>query len=230
MGRIQRPANTEVASGKSARDGWAAVLTAATLWGTTGIVFHALGTSGGANAVSISFLRLALSVPFLLVMARIRMGIWLAPLTVRGFFLLVWLGLAMASYQLTYVLAIDRVGVAISVLISICLAPIFVALISVVWLGERLQPRTLVALVTAIVGTVLLGGHAHRGQLEHRWLLDRRGNCRCMRGLPGVLRACSSRLERSLRAHARRRNRLRHRSTCVAPLRLGRGLATELFA
>ncbi len=158
MDRIQRPANTEVASGKSARDGWAAVLTAATLWGTTGIVFHTLGTSGGANAVSISFLRLALSVPFLLVMARIRMGIWLAPLTVRGFFLLVGLGLAMAAYQLTYVLAIDRVGVAISVLISICLAPIFVALISVVWLGERLQPRTLVALVTAIVGTVLLVG------------------------------------------------------------------------
>lgn len=157
---IQRPAPTETTSSKAVRESWAAVLTAATLWGTTGIVFHALGTSGsgGANAVSISFLRLALSVPFLLVMARIRVGTWLAPLTMRGFFVLVGLGLGMAAYQLTYVLAIERVGVAISVLISICGAPIFVALISVVWLGERLQAQTLLALVTAIVGTVLLVG------------------------------------------------------------------------
>ena len=148
----------------SARDGWAAVLTAAALWGTTGIVFHALGTSDGANAVSISFLRLALSVPFLLVMARVRTGTWLARLDLRGFVVLMGLGLAMASYQLTYVLAIERVGVAISVLISICGAPIFVALISVCWLGERLASRTWIALLTAVVGTVLLvgipaGGH-----------------------------------------------------------------------
>ena len=96
---IQRPAPTETTSSKAVREGWAAVLTAATLWGTTGIVFHALGTSGsgGANAVSISFLRLALSVPFLLVMARIRVGTWLAPLTMRGFFELVGLGLGMAA-------------------------------------------------------------------------------------------------------------------------------------
>lgn len=145
-------------SGKSAYEGWAAVLTAATLWGTTGIMFHALGNTDGANAVSISFLRLALSVPFLLTMARLLAGTWFVPLTLRGFMVLIGLGLSMAFYQLTYVLAIERVGVAISVLISICGAPIFVALISVVWLGERMQARTLLALVVSIVGTVLLVG------------------------------------------------------------------------
>lgn len=120
------------------------------------------GDGGGANAVSISFLRLALSVPCILVMARIRLGAWLAPLTVRGLVTLVGLGVGMAACQLTYVLAIERVGVAISVLISICGAPIFVALIAAVFMGERFKAPTLialvVALVVAIVGTVLLVG------------------------------------------------------------------------
>jgi DME family drug/metabolite transporter len=142
----------------SSREGWALVLTAATLWGTTGIIFHALGTGGGANAVSISFLRLALSVPCILVMARIRLRSWLAPLSARGLATLVGLGVGMAAYQLTYVLAIERVGVAISVLISICGAPIFVALIAAVFMGERFKAPTLIALVVAIVGTVLLVG------------------------------------------------------------------------
>ena len=139
-------------------NGWLALLTAASLWGTTGIVFHALGTSGGANAVSISFLRLALSVPFFLAMARLRVGRWFVPLTLRGLLALAALGLCMAFYQLTYVLAIERVGVAVSVLISICGAPIIVALVSVSLLGERLRARTVAALAAAIAGTVLLVG------------------------------------------------------------------------
>lgn len=143
---------------QSAFEGWAAVLTAAALWGTTGIVFHMLGNNDGANAVSISFLRLALAVPFLLTMARFYTGRWFVPLSPHGFILLVGLGLSMAFYQLTYVLAIERVGVAIAVLISICGAPIFVALISVIWLDARLEARTFLALVVSIVGTVLLVG------------------------------------------------------------------------
>lgn len=142
----------------SPRTGWASVLAAATLWGTTGLVFQALGTSGGADAVSISLLRLALSVPFLLVMARAFVHSWLPSLTLRGLFILVVLGISMALYQLTYVLAIERVGVAISVLISICGAPIFVALISVLWFREKFHARTLLALIASIIGTVLLVG------------------------------------------------------------------------
>lgn len=140
------------------RSGWTSVLAAATLWGTTGLVFQSLGTSGGADAVSISFLRLAMSVPFLLLMARMYVGTWHTALTLRGMLVLVVLGISMAFYQLTYVLAIERVGVAISVLISICGAPIFVALISVLWLRERFHTQTLLALVAAIIGTVLLVG------------------------------------------------------------------------
>ncbi|MFT4190995.1 MAG: EamA family transporter [Comamonas sp.] len=142
----------------SHRTAWAAVLAAASLWGTTGLVFQALGTTGGADAVSISFLRLAFSVPFLMLMARVYAGTWMPVLTPRGLSILVVLGVSMAFYQLTYVLAIERVGVAISVLLSICGAPIFVALISVFWFREPLHLRTFLALVAAIVGTTLLVG------------------------------------------------------------------------
>ena len=144
--------------GPSPGPGWAAVLAAASLWGTTGLVFHALGSSGGANAASIGFFRLALSVPFLLAMARLRTGYWLVAPTLRGAATLAGLGLAMAAYQLSYVMALERVGVAIAVLISICGAPIFVALISVIGLGDRLRARTVAALVTAVAGTVLMVG------------------------------------------------------------------------
>jgi len=110
----------------------------------------------GADAVSISLSRLALSLPFLLVMARIRTGTWITRLTPRGIWVLIALGLGMAFYQMTYVLVIERV--AISALIGICGAPIFVAPISVVWLGDRFNTRTVVALIIAIIGTVLLVG------------------------------------------------------------------------
>ncbi|WP_226279504.1 DMT family transporter [Burkholderia anthina] len=159
MGSIKAvPAAPGYAADLDAKKGWAMVLTAATLWGTTGIIFNVLGTSAGANAVSISFLRLALSVPFLFLMGRIHLGTWFIKLTPKGLLVLAGLGLGMAFYQLTYVLAIERVGVAISVLISICGAPIFVALISVAWLGERFNAQTMIALVLAIVGTVFLVG------------------------------------------------------------------------
>ncbi len=142
----------------SSRAGWAAVLAAASLWGTTGLVFQALGTGGGADAVSIGFLRLALSVPFLMLMARAHAGAWMPSLTPKKLFVIVALGVSMAFYQLTYVLAIERVGVAISVLISICGAPIFVALISVLCFREPFHIKTLLALATALVGTILLVG------------------------------------------------------------------------
>lgn len=142
----------------SSGSAWVGVLTAAALWGTNGVVFRALLTSSGASAVSIGFLRLALSVPFLLALARARTGAWLVALKPRDMAVLGGLGLAMAAYQLTYVLALERVGVTLSVLISICGSPIFVAVIAVAWLGDRLHARTVVALVMAILGTVLLVG------------------------------------------------------------------------
>lgn len=142
----------------SARGLWL-VLMAATLWGTTGILYKVLGSSGSTNALSISFLRLSLSVPFLLLGARVVVGSWgLAALGAKQLMTLARLGAMMALYQLSYVMSIERVGVAVAVLITMCGAPVVVALISWLFLGERLRLRTLVTMAMAVTGTILLVG------------------------------------------------------------------------
>ncbi|MFI4983228.1 MAG: DMT family transporter, partial [Nevskiales bacterium] len=159
----QLPSPAGLESRQSPRAGWSLVLLAATLWGTTGLIFKALDTGNQTNALSISFLRLALSVPFILVGARLLLGRWLVRLTVKGAFTLAGVGASMALYQLTYVLAIERVGVAIAVLISICGAPVVIALISVLFFGERFHPRIVLALIASVVGAVLLVGFPDTG-------------------------------------------------------------------
>jgi drug/metabolite transporter (DMT)-like permease/transposase len=64
----------------------------------------------------------------------------------------------MALYQVTYVLSIERVGVTLATLISIAGAPIFVALISALFRGERYPPRVLLGLLAAVAGAALLVG------------------------------------------------------------------------
>ena len=134
---------------------WAALLFAATLWGTNGIVFKQLGFLN-IDAYSISFWRLALSVPFLWIMSRVFSGKWCLPVTRKSIMILLILGGSMALYQLTYVLAIEKIGVAFSVLISICLAPLFVAVIEVMFFKKTLKLMTVVALGLGVLGTALL--------------------------------------------------------------------------
>jgi len=143
---------------RASRVGWFFVFMAATLWGTTGLIFSALDSTNQTNALSISFLRLAMSVPFNLIGARLLFGKYTVKLNVKGYLTLASVGASMALYQLTYVLAIERVGVAIAVLISICGAPVIIALISVLFFGERFNLRIILALIASIVGAILLVG------------------------------------------------------------------------
>jgi drug/metabolite transporter, DME family len=64
----------------------------------------------------------------------------------------------LALYQLCYFAAIPKVGVAIATLVTLCMAPVIVALLSVLFLKERLEQSIVTALVIAIVGTFLLVG------------------------------------------------------------------------
>jgi drug/metabolite transporter, DME family len=160
---ITTPSTQPISERPRHRVGWALVLVAATLWGTTGLAFKALGANPDNNAWAISFMRLALSVPFILVCARLLLGRWLPALTLKGLLVLLAVGAGMALYQITYVLAIERVGVAIAVLISICGAPVLVALIAVPLFKERLTKKTYLSLLTALVGTVLLVGWPEQG-------------------------------------------------------------------
>ncbi len=64
-------------------------------------------------------------------------------------------GLAYASYQLCYFAAISRLGVALAVLLNICSAPIFIAVLARAFLGERVTRAMGAALIGAVTGTAL---------------------------------------------------------------------------
>jgi DME family drug/metabolite transporter len=71
---------------------------------------------------------------------------------------LVGLGAAMAIYQLCYFRAVTLTGVAVTALLAICTAPLFIAAIASLALGERISRRVGVCLVMAVLGTGLLVG------------------------------------------------------------------------
>ena len=93
-----------------------------------------------------------------LLAARMTLGRWVVALPARGWLRLTAVGASMALYQVTYVLSIERIGVTLATLISIAGAPIFVALISALFRGERYPPRVLLGLLAAVAGAALLVG------------------------------------------------------------------------
>jgi DME family drug/metabolite transporter len=140
---------------KSTRD-FLCVACASISWGTVGIANQAIYAHNVTNALSLAFLRLAIAAP-LFVLAGLR-------LPARGFLRIKWrdLGLMLvmgglqALYQASYSAAIPYAGVTISTLIALCAAPVIVALFSAFIARERLTLVILLALVSALVGTILL--------------------------------------------------------------------------
>jgi drug/metabolite transporter, DME family len=134
---------------------------AALTWGTIGIAVDLLyRVAPATNALSIGFLRLAIAVPPLLLLSRLLAGRGFLRFARRDALALLTIGAAFAAYQVCYFAAISRIGVAVAVLINICSAPVFIALLASVLLQERLNRATLLALLGATGGTALLVGAA----------------------------------------------------------------------
>jgi DME family drug/metabolite transporter len=138
------------------RRGLLLILLAALLWGTVGVATQGLYRLSTTNALSIGFFRLAIATPVLAMACWGVLGrrAWRIAPRDLGYMLLI--GAATAGYQVSYFAAIARVGVAVSVLITLCTAPVLVALLSAILLRERIGSITLLALVCAIGGAVLL--------------------------------------------------------------------------
>lgn len=148
-----------VSTARSTVGGGALVIgLASVLWGTVGVATQALYQVSQTNALSIGFLRLALAAPVLLLvcwltlgraMFRVRRGDWL---------LFAAIGVLAAVYQVCLFSAIRYVGVSIAVAVTLCTAPVFVALASTRIFGERLTSYIVMALGSALGGTLLLSG------------------------------------------------------------------------
>jgi DME family drug/metabolite transporter len=138
------------------------IAVAACSWGTTGATMTWLARDAAASPLLVGWSRLAIAAPVLVLAAAgaARFG---TPLRPRRR----WparadlprcaaLGVAMAAYQVCYFRAVILVGVAPAALLAICSAPLLIALLAALFLGERLTPRIRLSLGMAVAGTALL--------------------------------------------------------------------------
>lgn len=140
--------------------GYALVVAAAAAWGTWPLVLRRAHAAGEIAQELVSFVVVATQV------------FASAPLLLRGLskerakphdvLALGWLGVSSAANTALFFLAYARTTVAIAVL-SHCLAPLFVALVSPLLLREAPRPRTVGAVLVALAGLVLVLGPFRAG-------------------------------------------------------------------
>lgn len=141
------------------------IVCASISWGTVGIANQALYASSATNALSLSFLRLALATPLFFLVCWVRLGRTLFHIKPRDLGVMMLMGSLIAFSQACYVAALPSAGVGAATLISICVAPVIIAVFSAFITREHLSPITLIALFTALSGTILLvGTRSHVGQ------------------------------------------------------------------
>jgi DME family drug/metabolite transporter len=135
---------------------------AAISWGTTGATMTLLSRDAAAGPLLVGWSRLAIAAPILVLGAAAvsRLGprrpsrrAWPAPSDLP---LCAALGLAMAAYQVFYFRAVTLTGVAAAALLAICSAPLIIAVLAALFLGERLTPVVRLSLGMAVAGTALL--------------------------------------------------------------------------
>ena len=150
-----RPA-TDGSQTKPNRGGTAWVVLAAVIWGTVGVAAGLLNRVETTPPMMIAFLRLAFASPFLLSLSWATTRRNPFRLNRREWLCYGVMGLAMASYQITYFFAIPLSSVTLVVVVALCSSPLIVAGLSIPIFKERLTGRLILALGLALVGTTLL--------------------------------------------------------------------------
>jgi len=144
----------------SAALAWGGVLLAGVLWGVGALVAQSV-MAGGMTPYSLSLARFALGLPLLWwwhwrqASAAPQAAQW-RYLPWRGRALVVGTGLAMAMNVTSWFIGVSHIGAALPTVISICCAPVIVALLSVLRGYERASGRLLLALSLALIGVGLI--------------------------------------------------------------------------
>ncbi|MEO1403073.1 MAG: DMT family transporter [Cyanobacteria bacterium J06635_1] len=132
---------------------------AAISWGTTGtamvLMNQTLSMGTSINPWVVSFWRMALASPWLLIMAGRQPHFWRWPSRQTGLAHL-GMGACIAMYQVCYFCAVPLAGVAVTALVAICSSPLLIALLAAWRLGERLTSRMYGSLFLGMIGTALL--------------------------------------------------------------------------
>ncbi len=143
-------------SHNTTRRGFLFVACASVSWGTVGVTNQILYAHSSTNALSLAFWRLAIAASLFLLASWILPGRRLFKFKYRDLGVILLMGGLQALYQTSYSAAIVYAGVTVSTLIALCAAPVIIALFTTFMMRERLAPITLMALVGALGGTVLL--------------------------------------------------------------------------
>jgi DME family drug/metabolite transporter len=135
--------------------GFLLIVAAAVTWGTTGATMKLVAAGSSMSPLLVGLIRVAVAAPCLCLAARWLEGpIRLPPRQDLGRLLVA--GLAMGTFQACYFWGVAKTSVAVGSLIAICSAPLFIALLAAVFLGERIDGRTWGALLAGITGATLL--------------------------------------------------------------------------
>ncbi|GAB4229069.1 MAG: EamA family transporter [Elainellaceae cyanobacterium] len=150
--------STQINALRGGRLGLLLIVCSAVLWGTVGVFVQTIYQLTETNPLSIGFFRLAISVPTLFLVCFYRLGWGMFQIARREFILMLLIGALTAFYQVCYFAAITYVGVAAATLITLCTAPVWVALLASRLLREPLTWGITLAGMLAIGGTALLIG------------------------------------------------------------------------
>ncbi|HEY1354052.1 MAG TPA: EamA family transporter [Ktedonobacteraceae bacterium] len=141
---------------RTSRRAFLLVVAASVSWGTIGVANQALYASSATNALSLTFWRLVIATPVFFLVSWKRLGRRLFYIRRRDLLLMMGMGCLMALSQAWYAAAIATTGVSVSTLVSVCTIPVMVALFSSLLIRERVTLPTLLALVIAVSGAILL--------------------------------------------------------------------------
>lgn len=135
------------------------VIVAATLWGTIGVATQAIYTfDNTTTSLFINLARMAIATPVLLAACWRVIGTRMFAIRPRDALLMALSGSLLAISQAAYFAAIPHIGVTIATLLAICIAPVIVTCGALTLKLETLTRRKIMALVCALVGSVLLVG------------------------------------------------------------------------
>lgn len=128
------------------------------LWGTIGVASKGVFEHSALDAVSVTWIRTLIASPICILAVWLSGGRSLLKISHRDYLSMICLGIALIFYQWSYLAAVEQIGVTATTLISLCGAPVIVAILSVALLHERLSQPQVIALVGALIGTGLLIG------------------------------------------------------------------------
>jgi DME family drug/metabolite transporter len=139
-----------------ARAGLFAVSGGALLWGTAGVVVHIIAQRSGLTAVPIGSYRLIFAALALVVIVRSDGIRRLRALQVRHRWGLVVSGIGLGAYQALYFVGVQDVGVSISTLVSLGVAPIAITVATSIQRRSLPAGRSLVTLICAVLGLAMV--------------------------------------------------------------------------